>query len=63
MPIPEKIHNKCGIIIFGFDSNQRDGRLIETKQKIESENIKVYTIGDESKINVKPLYNYIKNNT
>lgn len=63
LPTPEKIYNKCGLIIFGFDANQRDGRLIETKQKIESANIKVYTIGDESKINVKTLYNYIKNNT
>lgn len=63
LPTPEKINNKCGLVIFGFDTNQRDGRLTETKQKIENENIKVYTIGDESKINVKTLYNYIKNNT
>lgn len=60
LPIPEKIYKHCGLIIFGFDGDQRDGKLIATKEKIESENIKVYTIGNESKINVKNLYNYIK---
>lgn len=59
LPIPEKIYNTCGLIIFGFDGNQRDGRLTATKEKIENENIKVYTKGDESGINVKNLYNYI----
>lgn len=61
LPTPEKIYKSCGLIIFGFDGNQRDGRLALTKEKIENENIHVYTIGNESnKDIVKNLYNAIK---
>ena len=55
--LPEKVNPKCGLIIFGFDSDQRDGRLENLKQNLTNNNMKLYCIGNERKINLENLYN------
>ena len=60
LPKPEKIYEKCGLVIFGFDQNQKDGRLEITKEKIEREGIGLYIKGNEKDISIQTLYNKIK---
>ena len=58
IPTPISILPKCGLIIFGFDDDQKNGRLQKNiENKIKEENIRVYSIGQESKIDIKKLYN------
>ena len=58
IPTPISILPKCGLIIFGFDDDQKNGRLQKNiENKIKEENIRVYSIGQESKIDIKTLYN------
>ena len=58
IPTPTSILPKCGLIIFGFDDDQKNGRLQKNiDNKIKEENIRVYSIGQESKIDIKTLYN------
>ena len=58
IPTPTSILPKCGLIIFGFDDDQKNGRLQKSiENKIKEESIRVYSIGQESKIDIKTLYN------
>lgn len=58
IPTPMSVLHKCGLIIFGFDYDQKNGRLQKNiENKIREEGIKVYSIGQESKIDIKTLYN------
>lgn len=55
---PISVLPKCGLIIFGFDDDQKNGRLQKNiESKIKEEGISVYSIGKESKIDIKTLYN------
>ena len=58
IPAPISVLPKCGLIIFGFDDDQKNGRLQKNiESKIKEEGISVYSIGKESKIDIKTLYN------
>ena len=58
IPAPISVLHKCGLIIFGFDDDQKNGRLQKNiESKIKEEGISVYSIGKESKIDIKTLYN------
>lgn len=57
LPLPQKVNQQCGLVIFGFDSDQRNGRLENVKQNLINNNIKLYCIGNERKINLENLYN------
>lgn len=59
LPIPEKIYPECGLIIFGFDQSQKDNRLDSNKEKLISNDIRVYTKGDEKTVKVSSLYKEI----
>ena len=59
LPMPEKIYYECGLIIFGFDQNQKDNRLTSNKEKLISNDIRVYTIGNEKSIKSSTLYKEI----
>ena len=56
IPVPIEIVKQCGLIIFGFDSNQRDEYL---KEKIlpKLNDIKTYSIGNAKDIEIQKLYN------
>jgi hypothetical protein len=57
LPEPANIESKVILLIFGFDSNQRDGRLkelITTNSEYKAK--KVYTIGDIKGINLENLW-------
>ena len=56
---PNEIVKNCGLIIFDFDSNQRDEYL---NQSIfpKLRNIKTYSIGDIKTIKVQKLYNALE---
>ena len=58
LPEPKKLCKKCGLIIFGFDNDQKNGYLESNiKSKLEDTGIKEYTIGKVSEINIGNLYN------
>ena len=59
LPLPEKIYPECGLIIFGFDQSQKDNRLTSNKEKLISNDIRVYTIGNEKSIKSSTLYKEI----
>ena len=54
IPTPMSVLPKCGLIIFGFDDEQKQKNI---ENKVKEEGIKVYSIGQESKIDIKTLYN------
>lgn len=57
LPVPEKIYPKVTLLIFGFDSYQLNGKIRELiSNKEEYKEIKVYKIGDVSKIVTKNLW-------
>lgn len=60
IPTPMSILPKCGLIIFGFDDDQKNGRLQTSIENKIKEEIKVYSIGQESKIDIKTLYNKMR---
>jgi len=57
LPKPLKIDDKVGLLIFGFDEDQKKGRLVEIKQKIETHKFSCYSIGDIKNINAETLWN------
>lgn len=58
LPEPLKIEPKVTLLIFGFDRDQLKGRMSELIiKKDEFKEIKVYKIGDVSKISTKTLWN------
>lgn len=57
LPTPETISEKCGLIIFGFDNDQKNGKLEESIiVKLKQADVKVYAKGDTKNISVKTLY-------
>jgi len=58
LPEPEKIDPKVTLLIFGFDTDQLNGRLKDLIfKKSEYKEIKVYSIGDIKKLATKTLWN------
>ena len=56
---PIEIVKNCGLIIFDFDSNQRDEYLNQSVFP-KLKNIKIYSIGDIKTINMQKLYNALE---
>jgi len=57
LPLPKKVRSKCGLYIFGFGSDQREGkfkRLIKEDNSLKG--IKSYAKGDPSDINSNTLW-------
>ena len=51
---PEKIYPFCGLLLFGFDDDQKKGRLKKHLHSLEGH--KFYTIGDPAGISAETLY-------
>ena len=61
LPEPKTLCKECGLIIFGFDNDQKNGYLESNiKSKLEDTGIKVYARGNVSEIDIKTLYNSLK---
>lgn len=61
LPEPKTLCKKCGLIIFGFDNDQKNGYLESNiKSKLEDTGIKIYARGNVSEIDIKTLYNSLK---
>lgn len=61
LPEPKTICKECGLIIFGFDNDQKNGYLESNiKSKLENTGIKVYAKGNVSNIDLKALYDNVK---
>ena len=57
LPIPEKIDPKVTLLIFGFDTNQLNGRVNGLIKKNPAyEGLSVYFIGDPKRIGLKTLW-------
>ena len=58
LPKPKSIKNSCGLYVFGFDKNQRDGRLQELLIGDGSlDDVPYYTVGNEKKVDIINLWN------
>ena len=55
LPSPIDVENKVTLLIFGFDSDQRDGKLKEIKSRIKAEGYNVYAVGDTKSITQRTL--------
>ena len=60
LPEPETIYPQCGLIIFGFDGDQKGGRLEIAKEKMLNNNIKLYNKGNYKKIDIKNIYDKLR---
>ena len=58
LPKPLKIDQKLGLLIFGFDEDQREGRLDNIIKNLatKSPNIPIYSIGKIKNINAENLW-------
>ena len=54
---PTEIDPEPCLLIFGFDDDQRKGRLKKNVETLRSYGIKVYTKGDMSKVKIEQLWN------
>ncbi|MDR0979372.1 MAG: hypothetical protein LBL91_05585 [Lachnospiraceae bacterium] len=62
LPEPKSIYAECGLVIFGFDDIIRDRYLKkEVNPALENSNVKFYEKGDSKKIDIKTLYEAIRN--
>ena len=60
LPIPNDIFLECGLVIFGFDNDQKYGKLKkEIETKLNEYNIKFYSLGDSKGIKPSTIYNKI----
>lgn len=57
LPVPESLSQECGLIIFGFDDDQKSGKLEESIiSNLKQYDIKVYAKGSTKKIDVETIY-------
>ena len=57
LPKPKKIDDNLGLLIFGFDEDQRAGRLQRDIKKLKSYGALCYPIGEIKGINAETLWN------
>jgi hypothetical protein len=61
LPCPKDIDNNVVLLVFGFDSDQRQGRLRELLLKDNSlKEIKYYFIGNVSNLNILNMWNNVR---
>ena len=61
IPEPRSICKECGLLLFGFDKDQKNGYLESNiKSKFKDNGIKVYAKSNVSNIDIKALYNSLK---
>jgi len=61
LPEPIDICDKCGLLIFGFDSAQRAITLPGIKERVEKAGYPVYAIGDMKGIKAETLFTELAN--
>ena len=60
LPLPKRVRSECGLYIFGFGSDQKEGRFKRLiKEDNSLEGIKNYARGNPSEIDSKTLWNKV----
>lgn len=60
LPIPEEMDNKVTLLIFGFDDDQKKGKLQTIIKQLHTENIKYYAVGNIESVKIESLWNQAK---